>query len=260
MARGGRRGGRPADRADGAAAGPRAALGPARGAGDDPPARGCCSTPLAEALAEVAATVRECAALRQHRHRRALRDLRRPGAGRRARSAWSRRSPTSGRWSAAAPSAAATTCSAACSRRSTASGRRRCASPSWWRGRRRRAAREVILALNATIDGQTTAHYIADQLAPLGVARHLARQGRADRRRARLSRRRHDRRGAAGAPGALKLERGQFRPGPARFRSQHGTEMAQRPRWPCQKARSIGDNGLGQGTEAPSRRPSGNDD
>jgi recombination protein RecR len=32
------------------------------------------------------------------------------------------------------------------------------------------AAREVILALNATIDGQTTAHYIADQLAPSGVA------------------------------------------------------------------------------------------
>jgi recombination protein RecR len=31
-------------------------------------------------------------------------------------------------------------------------------------------AREVILALNATIDGQTTAHYIADQLAPSGVA------------------------------------------------------------------------------------------
>jgi recombination protein RecR len=28
---------------------------------------------------------------------------------------------------------------------------------------------EVILALNATIDGQTTAHYIADQLAPIGV-------------------------------------------------------------------------------------------
>ncbi len=29
--------------------------------------------------------------------------------------------------------------------------------------------REVILALNATVDGQTTAHYIADQLAPLGM-------------------------------------------------------------------------------------------
>ena len=37
----------------------------------------------------------------------------------------------------------------------------------------RRAARpeitEVILALSATVDGQTTAHYIADQLARCGV-------------------------------------------------------------------------------------------
>jgi recombination protein RecR len=32
------------------------------------------------------------------------------------------------------------------------------------------ASREVILALSATVDGQTTAHYIADQLEPLGVA------------------------------------------------------------------------------------------
>ena len=29
--------------------------------------------------------------------------------------------------------------------------------------------REVILAVNATVDGQTTAHYITDLLAPLGV-------------------------------------------------------------------------------------------
>ena len=29
--------------------------------------------------------------------------------------------------------------------------------------------REVILALNATVDGQTTAHYIADILRPSGV-------------------------------------------------------------------------------------------
>ena len=29
---------------------------------------------------------------------------------------------------------------------------------------------EVILALNATVDGQTTAHYVARELAPLGVA------------------------------------------------------------------------------------------
>lgn len=31
------------------------------------------------------------------------------------------------------------------------------------------ATREVILALNATVDGQTTAHYLADALAPTGV-------------------------------------------------------------------------------------------
>jgi recombination protein RecR len=30
--------------------------------------------------------------------------------------------------------------------------------------------KEVILALGATVDGQTTAHYLADRLQPLGVA------------------------------------------------------------------------------------------
>jgi recombination protein RecR len=34
---------------------------------------------------------------------------------------------------------------------------------------RSESTREVILALNATVDGQTTAHYIADQLGPLGI-------------------------------------------------------------------------------------------
>jgi recombination protein RecR len=29
--------------------------------------------------------------------------------------------------------------------------------------------KEVVLAVNATVDGQTTAHYIADLLAPSGV-------------------------------------------------------------------------------------------
>lgn len=32
-----------------------------------------------------------------------------------------------------------------------------------------RQVREVVLALNATVDGQTTAHYITDLLAPTGV-------------------------------------------------------------------------------------------
>lgn len=39
------------------------------------------------------------------------------------------------------------------------------------------AVSEVILALNATIDGQTTAHYIADQLEPQGVALSSLAQG-----------------------------------------------------------------------------------
>jgi recombination protein RecR len=30
--------------------------------------------------------------------------------------------------------------------------------------------REVILALNATVEGQTTAHYVADKIAPTGIA------------------------------------------------------------------------------------------
>ncbi|MBA3908455.1 MAG: recombination protein RecR [Rhodobacter sp.] len=38
-------------------------------------------------------------------------------------------------------------------------------------------AREVILALNATVDGQTTAHYIADALAPSGVQITTLAQG-----------------------------------------------------------------------------------
>ncbi len=37
--------------------------------------------------------------------------------------------------------------------------------------------REVILALNATVEGQTTAHYIADALAPTGVAISALAQG-----------------------------------------------------------------------------------
>lgn len=39
------------------------------------------------------------------------------------------------------------------------------------------ATREVILALNATVDGQTTAHYIADALEPTGVQVSTLAQG-----------------------------------------------------------------------------------
>ena len=37
--------------------------------------------------------------------------------------------------------------------------------------------REVVLALPATVDGQTTAHYLADRLAPTGVAVTLLARG-----------------------------------------------------------------------------------
>jgi recombination protein RecR len=37
--------------------------------------------------------------------------------------------------------------------------------------------REVILALNATVEGQTTAHYLAEALAPTGVAVSVLAQG-----------------------------------------------------------------------------------
>ena len=122
--------------------------------------------PLAQALGRGGRDGARMRALRQHRHRPISAASAPTRAARPARSAWSRRSPTSGRWSGPAPSAAATTCSAACCRRSTASGPRRCASRSWSTGCATRRRREVILALNATVDGQTTAHYIADELEP----------------------------------------------------------------------------------------------
>jgi len=36
--------------------------------------------------------------------------------------------------------------------------------------RRSAAAKEIIIALNATVEGQTTAHYLMDRLAPAGIA------------------------------------------------------------------------------------------
>jgi recombination protein RecR len=42
---------------------------------------------------------------------------------------------------------------------------------------RSEGATEVILALNATVDGATTGHYIADALAPSGVAVSSLAQG-----------------------------------------------------------------------------------
>jgi recombination protein RecR len=67
-----------------------------------------------------------------------------------------------------ARSTRAITCSAARSRRSTASARATSRSTRCL-ARARPAVTEVILALNATVDGQTTAHYITDLLRDANV-------------------------------------------------------------------------------------------
>ena len=66
---------------------------------------------------------------------------------------------------------------------------------------------EVILALGATVDGATTAHWLTDRLKPLGVAVTRVGAGRADRRRARRAGRRHAGRGPARAAAVVTLSR-----------------------------------------------------
>ena len=60
---------------------------------------------------------------------------------------------------------------------------------------------EVILAMNATVEGQTTAHYLMDMLGR--SESHAPGPWRAGRRRTRLSRRRHALRCLQGPPRAL---------------------------------------------------------
>ncbi len=66
-------------------------------------------------------------------------------------------------------STAAITCSAARCRRSTASARRTSTIDALVSRAHAPEVKEVILALNATVDGQTTAHYITELLHEAGV-------------------------------------------------------------------------------------------
>ena len=61
-------------------------------------------------------------------------------------------------------------CWAARSGRWTASARRSWAIDALLRRVREQGVGEVILALGATVDGQTTGHYLAERLRPLGCA------------------------------------------------------------------------------------------
>ena len=104
------------------------------------------------------------------------------------------------------PSMRAITSLAARCRRSTASDRTICRSTRWSSGRASPQVKEVVIALSATVDGQSTAHYITDLLARGEREGDAARPRRAGRRRARLSRRRHARRRHA-QPDAVLIAR-----------------------------------------------------
>ena len=197
-----RAGNRAADPAAGAPAGARAALGAPRRAASHPQARA------------VARAARRGDARRPRADRRPARSAATSTRAIPARSAptsgatarrWSssNRSAISGRWSARKRRARAITCSAARCRRSTASGPTTSISPASSRASPRAGCKEVVLAVNATVDGQTTAHYVTELLSPYAGQGHAPGPRRAGRRRTRLSRRRHARGGDAPAHDVL---------------------------------------------------------
>ncbi len=125
--------------------------------------------PLAQAMDEVAATVRECERCGNIATAGGLRPLRRPAARRRARSAWSRPWPTCGRWSGPARFHGRYHVLGGVMSALDGVGPEMLRIPQLVARLRDEAVGEVILALNATVDGQTTAHYIAETLEPSGL-------------------------------------------------------------------------------------------
>ena len=167
-----RAGDRAADPAAGAPAGPRAALGAAGGAASHPQARDAASAARRGDAGRRGAH-RHLLGLRQRRLRAIPARSARTSSATPRPSSSSNRSAISGRSSGRARSGPAITCSAACCRRSTASARPTSTSTSLVARVAAGGIGEVILAVNATVDGQTTAHYIIDLLAgrPVKVTR-----------------------------------------------------------------------------------------
>ena len=128
----------------------------------------------------------------------ALLGLPRSGSGSRACCASSRRvedcGPMERAWHLRRPLSCAGRDAA---RRWTASGPRSWASTACWQRVQEQGIGEVILALGATVDGQTTGHYLAERLKPLWLHRQPSRPWRAGRRRAHLPGRRDPRRRVA---------------------------------------------------------------
>ena len=161
--RAGNRAARPAARAP---AGPRAALGAPRRAASHPQARAAARA-ARRGDARRPGADRHLLGLRQCRHPRSLHDLRRRAA--RCDDAGGRRV---GRRSLGARARGRHARALSRARRRAVAARRRRAGRSQLAGARRarrqgRGRAKSILAVNATVDGQTTAHYIIDLLGRL---------------------------------------------------------------------------------------------
>ena len=122
-------------------------------------------------------------------------------------------------------------CSAARSRRWTASARRSWASTACCAASQEQGIGEVILALGATVDGQTTSHYLAERLQPLGCTVTRLGHGVPVGRRAHLSRRGHARRGPARPPAGRLTGRRQVLTSRQLF-----TPGTSPPPWPCSRS------------------------
>ena len=127
--------------------------------------------PLAAAMARSGGGDAILRDLRQSRHRQRLAPSAAIRAAIRICSAWWKMSPISGRWSGPACFAAAIMCWAARCRRWTASRRSGSISAPLLERAKADGVEEVVLAMNATVEGQTTAHYLMDLLGDLKVTR-----------------------------------------------------------------------------------------
>ncbi len=124
--------------------------------------------PLAKAMAEAAAAIKQCdicGNLDTQNPCTICRDTRRDPPS----FAWWRTWPICGRWSGRACFKRPLSCAG---RRAVGARRRDARAPEFARPshtHRAGGVAEVILAMNATVEGQTTAHYLMDALEPLGV-------------------------------------------------------------------------------------------
>ena len=120
--------------------------------------------PLAGALQTAIEKIEVCRHLRQYRHAEPLHGVHRRAARPRRSSSWWRMSPTCGRWSGQARINARYHVLGGTLSPLDGVGPQDLTIDALVARAHDPAVKEVILALNATVDGQTTAHYITDLL------------------------------------------------------------------------------------------------